>query len=85
MLKSGAINEVKKYKKLKVKSDLSSNKIIGIKEINDYLNKKIGSKILKETILIKTRQYSKKQKTWFKKYMYDWKKINYEDLTKFKF
>ena len=85
MLKSGAINEVKKYKKLKVKSDLSSNKIIGIKEINDYLNKKIGSKILKETILIKTRQYSKKQKTWFKKYMCDWKKINYEDLTKFKF
>ena len=40
MFKEGAIDEVIKFNKMKVKKELSSNKIIGIKEINDYLKKK---------------------------------------------
>ena len=32
-----AIEEVKKFKKIQVNKDLSSNKIIGIKEIKDFL------------------------------------------------
>jgi len=37
MFNDGAVDEVKKFYKMKVNKELSSNKIIGIKEINDYL------------------------------------------------
>ena len=39
MLKSGAINEVKKFLKLKVRKDHTSCKVIGINEIRDFLNR----------------------------------------------
>ena len=38
MIKMGAINEVKRFIKLKVRSDKSVNKAIGINEIKEYLN-----------------------------------------------
>ena len=46
MFKEGAIYEVIKFNKMKVKKELSSNKIIGIKEINDYLKKKIVYQVI---------------------------------------
>ena len=39
MIKKGAIDEVKKFLKMKVKKSNSSNKIIGINEISEYLKK----------------------------------------------
>ena len=44
MLKNGAINEVKRFMKLKINKDNSSNKVIGIAEIQDHLQKKNRSK-----------------------------------------
>ena len=41
MFKEGAINEVKRFLKLKIKKDNSSNKVIGIAEIKEHLEKKI--------------------------------------------
>ena len=38
MIKNGAILEVKKFIKLKVRSDKSVNKAIGINEIKEHLN-----------------------------------------------
>ena len=40
MFNDGVIDEVKKFCKMKVNKELSSNKIIGIKEIRDYLQGK---------------------------------------------
>ena len=40
MFKQGAINEVKKYLKLKIGRDKTSSKVIGINEIRDFLSKK---------------------------------------------
>jgi tRNA dimethylallyltransferase len=40
MIKIGAINEVKRFLKLKVRKDKSVNKAIGINEIREYLEKK---------------------------------------------
>ena len=37
MFTDGAVNEVKKFCKIKMNNQLSANKIIGIKEISDYL------------------------------------------------
>ena len=83
MIKSGAIEEVKKFLKLKVRHDKTSNKVIGIKEIKDFIEKKSNSADLIEKISIKTRQYAKRQSTWARGQMTDWQKINPKDLNKF--
>jgi len=76
MIKEGAINEVKKFIKLKIKKDLSVNKVIGIDELTQYLNKKINLDEVRELISIKTRQYAKRQATWARSRMTYWEKIN---------
>ena len=83
MLDQGAIDEVKKYLRLKVAKDKTSNKVIGIKEIKDFLNKKSDLSEVKEKILVKTRQYAKRQSTWARGHMMNWQKINPNDLKKF--
>ena len=76
MIEEGAIKEVKKFIKLKIKKDLSVNKVIGIDELTQYLNKTINLDQAKELISIKTRQYAKRQATWARSRMTSWKKIN---------
>ena len=83
MFKEGAINEIKKFLKLNVKKDKSSNKIIGIKEIDKYLKGDLDLKATKETMAIKTRQYAKRQSTWARGQMLGWQKIDYKDLVSF--
>ena len=83
MLKQGAINEVKKFLKLKIAIDKTPNKIIGINEIKDFLNKKSDLNEVKEKITIKTRQYAKRQSTWARGQMNNWQKINPKALKKF--
>ena len=75
MINDGAINEVKKFLKLKIRKDQSVNKVIGIAELTQYLNKKTTLDQAKELILIKTRQYAKRQATWARTRMISWKKI----------
>jgi len=87
MLSNGAIAEVKKYRKLNLSSHIlhSSNSIIGLNEIELFLAKKISMDELKEKVLIKTRQYAKRQFTWQRGQMKEWKgftDINYLDLRK---
>ena len=76
MIEEGAIKEVKRFIKLKIKKDLSVNRIIGIDELTQYLNKKISLDQARELISIKTRQYAKRQATWARTRMTSWKKIN---------
>ena len=83
MLKEGAIKEVKKFINLKISKNNSSNKIIVINEIRDFLKKKSNLDELKERISIKTRQYAKRQNTWARGHMVNWHKVNPKDLNKF--
>ncbi|MDB9937049.1 tRNA (adenosine(37)-N6)-dimethylallyltransferase MiaA [Candidatus Pelagibacter sp.] len=76
MIEEGAIKEVKKFTKLKIKKDLSVNRVIGIDELTQYLDKKINLDQAEELISIKTRQYAKRQATWARSRMTSWKKIN---------
>ena len=76
MMNEGAVKEVKNFIKLKIKKDLSVNKIIGIDELTQYLNKKINLDQAQELISIKTRQYAKRQATWARSRMTSWEKIN---------
>jgi len=83
MIKFGAINEVKRFLKLKVKKDKSVNKAIGIHEIKDYLEKRNDMSDVIEKISIKTRQYAKRQSTWARGNMMSWLKLPPQDLNKF--
>ena len=76
MIEEGAINEVKKFIKLKIKKDLSVNRVIGIDELTQHLDKKIELVQARELISIKTRQYAKRQATWARSRMTSWEKIN---------
>ena len=80
-----SIAEVKKFIKLKVNKKLPANFIIGIREIEDYLERKITKEDLLERVIIRTRQYSKRQYTWQRGQMKDWDQFdepNYLKLLK---
>ena len=79
MFKQGAKLEVEKFLKLKIRSDLSANKVIGIQEIKDHLAKKLTLTEVKNLIQIRTRQYAKRQFTWARGKMSSWTTINPKD------
>ena len=83
MIEIGAINEIKRFLKLKVRKDKSVNKAIGIQEIKEYLEKRKDISNVIEKISIKTRQYAKRQSTWARSNMISWLKLPPEDLNKF--
>ncbi len=74
MIKNGLVNEVTQLLHIGVHPTAQSLQAIGYKEIVDYLtpqkNTHINGSTLNDTIeriKIKTRQFSKRQMTWFKK------------------
>ena len=83
MVKTGAINEVERFLKLKIKKDKSVNKAIGINELREYLEKRIKLTDVIEKISIKTRQYAKRQSTWARGNMINWLKLRPQDLNNF--
>ena len=83
MIKIGAVNEVKRFIKLKVSKDKSVNKAIGINEIKKYLNNEKELSYIKEEISIKTRQYAKRQSTWARGNMMSWHKLQPKEFNKF--
>ena len=83
MFRKGAIIEIKKFLKLKIRKENSSNKVIGVAEISNYLKKNINFDETKEIISIKTRQYAKRQSTWARGQMTSWQKIEPQYLKKY--
>ena len=78
MLPDG-IKEVKKIRRLKIPKGNSSTKIIGVSEIKNLLDKKQDKDQTVEQIVIKTRQYAKRQATWARGQMNNWKSISTQD------
>tara|TARA_B100000963_G_scaffold318776_1_gene300100 strand:+ start:2815 stop:3723 length:909 start_codon:yes stop_codon:yes gene_type:complete len=83
MIRKGAVQEVKRFNKLRILKNKSAYKAIGINELGAYLNKKIQKVEVIDKISIKTRQYAKRQSTWARGNMPDWIKINPTSLNKF--
>ena len=83
MFKENVVNEVIKFNRLKVKKDKSSNKVIGIEEITSYIKGISTIEEIKEKILIKTRQYAKRQTTWARGQMQTWNKIDARNLNSY--
>ena len=70
------MHEVKKIRGIKIPKGYSSTKIIGFTEIKSLLDKKQDKEQTVEQIVIKTRQYAKRQATWARGKMKNWKTIN---------
>tara|TARA_B100000963_G_C22611945_1_gene665308 strand:- start:691 stop:1608 length:918 start_codon:yes stop_codon:yes gene_type:complete len=81
MFKNKCIEEVKSFNSLNLSKSLSANKLIGVQEINSYLRGNISLNSCKELINIKTRQYAKRQNTWARGHMKNWKKLYSKDFT----
>jgi len=75
MFENGAIEEVKYFQSLKVKKELSSNFILGVREILNYLNRKVTLEEAFELTFTRTKKYVKRQLTWFRGKMKDWTEL----------
>ncbi|MFL2983365.1 MAG: tRNA (adenosine(37)-N6)-dimethylallyltransferase MiaA [Candidatus Neomarinimicrobiota bacterium] len=69
MLLMGWIQEVNKLLEKQIEKSLCFPALnsIGYKQIQSYLNEEISYDDMKENIIIKTRQFAKRQKQWFNK------------------
>ena len=74
MFEDDCIKEVKFFSGLSIDPSLSANKIIGVREIKDFLSCVLSLSQAKELINIKTRHYAKRQVTWARGHMLDWDK-----------
>ena len=75
MFKENCLGEVKKFNTLRLNKSLSANKLIGVQEINQFIQDNISLDECKELINIKTRQYAKRQNTWARGHMKNWIKL----------
>ncbi len=81
MLERGAIQEIKGFIKIKIKKDSSVNKVIGINELKQYIKNEMTLEQAKELIVIRTRQYAKRQATWARSRMINWNKVMPNEIT----
>lgn len=68
MLEAGLIEEVKQLKESGLTTDHTSMKAIGYKEVMGYLNGKYDYDIMVEILKKNTRNFAKRQLTWFRRY-----------------
>jgi tRNA dimethylallyltransferase len=61
MMENGFVEEV-----VKIKSKYPVKKAIGYSQINSYLSSEMSLDEAKEDIILKSMQYAKRQKTWYK-------------------
>ena len=77
MLASGAIEECREAIKNGLSTESQSFSAIGVSEIYKYLNGTMFFDDMERKAIIRTRQYSKRQMTWFRNNFKDW---NFFDL-----
>ena len=80
MFKKGCVEEVRNFLKLGIDKSLSANKIIGVREIEEYLDGSISMEEVFDIVNIRTRQYAKRQFTWARGHMKSWKMVYSSDL-----
>jgi tRNA dimethylallyltransferase len=82
MMKSGLLDEVQSVIGFREKAALQT---VGYKELFDHIDGKISLEEAVQQIKVHTRQYAKRQMTWFKKdpaiKWYDATKVSIEDIT----
>jgi tRNA dimethylallyltransferase len=78
MLEKGAVDEVKALLALGLSTDLPAMRAIGVSEITQMLEGAISPEHAAELSTIATRQYAKRQMTWFRNQLGDdWERMTY--------
>lgn len=78
MIKDGALGEVTEFLKLNPKQDWQITKTLGFAEISLFLQKEISYEQMLEIATQKTRNYAKRQLTWFRNQLPN--KTNFNDI-----
>lgn len=76
MMESGAVEEVGRLRALDLDPSLPAMKAIGVREIGDWLDGRSSRDAAIERAITATRQYAKRQRTWFRNRMPDWKWVD---------
>lgn len=69
LLAHGWIDEVKELIAGGVTTDMPAMRAIGYQEIAMFLKGELSEEEMREKIIFATRQYAKRQSTWFKRYL----------------
>jgi tRNA dimethylallyltransferase len=72
MFEGGAIAEVEELLALDLDPSLPVMKAIGVREIGGWLEGRLSRETAIERAVIATRQYAKRQRTWFRNRFGDW-------------
>ncbi len=72
MLDQGAVEEVEAFLARRLDPSLPVMKAIGVREIGDWLAARSTREEMIERAVTATRQYAKRQRTWFRGRMADW-------------
>ncbi|WP_244513320.1 tRNA (adenosine(37)-N6)-dimethylallyltransferase MiaA [Devosia insulae] len=72
MFSAGAVEEVEALLALELDPSLPAMKAIGVPEITAMLAGELEQDVAIERAVIATRQYAKRQRTWFRNRMADW-------------
>jgi tRNA dimethylallyltransferase len=72
MLELGAVEEVEAFLGRQLDPSLPAMKAIGVREIGDWLAGRSTREEMIERAVTATRQYAKRQRTWFRSRMADW-------------
>ncbi|MFQ6552012.1 tRNA (adenosine(37)-N6)-dimethylallyltransferase MiaA [Aestuariibius insulae] len=76
MLQSGALDEARAMRP-HYDPALPSSKAIGATELIAHLDGKMSLEAAKEAAIVQTRQYAKRQRTWFRARMKRWVRVTY--------
>lgn len=72
MLEGGAVEEVEALLAMELDAGLPAMKAIGVREIGDWLAGRATREEMIARAVTATRQYAKRQRTWFRGRMADW-------------
>ena len=81
MLDTGVIEEVKEvFNKIKFSTEnKASFRAIGVSEIKQFIDNNMDLQDLQNAVLVKTRQYAKRQRTWFRSKFVTWNNVKFSE------
>ncbi len=80
MVDAGAVDEVEALLQQGLDASVPAMKALGVPELGAYLSGATSLDEAIETAAIKSRQYAKRQSTWFRQQMISWSRLSAQDL-----
>ena len=76
MLCADGIEEVRGLLERGLSASLPAMRAIGVREIGDFIHGRLSRTQAVERLTVATRQYAKRQETWFRNQMADWQRLD---------